>query len=97
MLFLQLQKNCCVALLLPIGQGSSLVLQITKYVEREVLNQASLFHPHVVGFKEVFLTPNHLAIVLEYVAGGNVLQYILRKGSLTENEVSTPSVLLCDP
>ena len=31
--------------------------QVTKYVEREILNHRMLMHPHVVQFKEVFLTP----------------------------------------
>jgi serine/threonine protein kinase len=63
--------------------------QITKYVEREVINQSNLSHPHVVGFREVFLTKNHLAIVLEYLPGGNVLEHILNKqGHLSEDEVT---------
>ena len=28
-------------------------LQITKYVEREIMNHRSLMHPHIVQFKEV--------------------------------------------
>jgi serine/threonine protein kinase len=29
-----------------------------------------LMHPHVVQFKEVFLTPKYLAIAMEFVPGG---------------------------
>jgi serine/threonine-protein kinase SRK2 len=28
-------------------------MQITKYVEREIMNHRSLMHPHIVQFKEV--------------------------------------------
>ena len=28
-------------------------LQVTKYVEREILNHRCLVHPHIVQFKEV--------------------------------------------
>lgn len=63
------------------------LFQITKYVEREVINQSNLHHPHIVGFREVFLTMDYLAIVLEYVPGGNVLQYILSRNGLIESEV----------
>lgn len=28
-----------------------------KYVEREIINHRLLAHPHIVGFKEVFVTP----------------------------------------
>ena len=44
--------------------------QVTKYVEREILNHRMLMHPHVVQFKEVFLTPKYLAIAMEFVPGG---------------------------
>lgn len=30
-----------------------MLLQITKYVEREIMNHRSLMHPHIVQFKEV--------------------------------------------
>ena len=29
------------------------ILQVTKYVLREILNHRSLVHPHIVQFKEV--------------------------------------------
>ncbi|KAL4536999.1 hypothetical protein Ndes2526A_g06498 [Nannochloris sp. 'desiccata'] len=37
-----------------------------KYVDREIINHRQLLHPHVVAFKEVFVTPNYLCIVMEY-------------------------------
>ena len=33
-------------------------LQITKYVEREIMNHTSLMHPHIVQFKEVSCVPD---------------------------------------
>lgn len=29
------------------------VMQVTKYVEREIVNHRQLMHPHIVQFKEV--------------------------------------------
>jgi serine/threonine-protein kinase SRK2 len=43
-----------------------------RYVGREVLNQSILRHPFIVELKEVFLTPQHLAIVMEFAQGGNM-------------------------
>lgn len=40
----------------------------------------------VVELKEVFLTPRHLGIVMEYLAGGNMHEYVMRKGRLKESE-----------
>nr|CAD1832812.1 unnamed protein product [Ananas comosus var. bracteatus] len=38
-------------------------------VFREIVNHRSLRHPNIIRFKEVVLTPTHLAIVMEYAAG----------------------------
>lgn len=60
--------------------------KITKYVEREVINAAKLLHPHIVQFREVFVTPDYLAIVMEYAAGGDMFQLVTSKRGLSENE-----------
>ena len=39
---------------------------------REVMHHGGLKHPFIVDLKEVFLTPEYLAIVMEYAQGGNV-------------------------
>ncbi|PNH05667.1 Serine/threonine-protein kinase SRK2D [Tetrabaena socialis] len=39
--------------------------RVNKYVETEVLNHRMLRHPHVIEFKEVFLTPEYICIVME--------------------------------
>ena len=61
-------------------------LQVTKYVEREIINHRQLVHPHIIQFKEVFLTPQHLSIAMEYAAGGDMFEYVVRKGGLRESE-----------
>lgn len=40
--------------------------KITKNVEREITNHSNLLHPHIVQFKEVLLTAEYLAIVMEF-------------------------------
>ena len=49
--------------------------KVTKHVERELRSHISFCHPHVVRFKNLFLTDTHLAVVLEYVEGGDLFQY----------------------
>ena len=63
--------------------------KITKYVEREIINHSHLVHPHIVQFKEVFLTTDYLAIAMEYAAGGDMFQHVKQKRGLQEVEVST--------
>ena len=42
--------------------------------------------PHVVRFKNLFLTNSHLAVVLEYVEGGDLFQYCAENGPLPEEQ-----------
>ncbi len=35
---------------------------------------------------QVFLTPSHLAIVMEYVEGGTLLDHVKRMGKIDEDE-----------
>lgn len=57
-------------------------------VEREILSHRSCSaHPHIVRFREVFLTPRYLAIAMEYAAGGDLFEYTLRhNGHINENQ-----------
>lgn len=67
---------------------------VTKYVERELMNHSDLLHPHIVQFKEVFLTTDYLAIVMEYAAGGDMFQHVKSRRGLSEDEVSYLSNLM---
>ncbi|CAG9467583.1 unnamed protein product [Pedinophyceae sp. YPF-701] len=60
--------------------------KVDKNVEREILNHRNLRHPNIVGFKEVYLTPTHLAIVMEYAAGGELFDRIAKAGRFSEEE-----------
>jgi len=55
-------------------------------VQREIINHRSLRHPNIVRFKEVILTPTHLAIVMEYAAGGELFERICNAGRFSEDE-----------
>ncbi|KAA8538114.1 hypothetical protein F0562_027722 [Nyssa sinensis] len=60
--------------------------KIDEHVQREIMNHRSLKHPNIVRFKEVFLTPTHLAIVMEYAAGGELYKRICYAGRFIEDE-----------
>lgn len=64
------QKTPVAIKLLPRGP------QIHNGVEREILNHKSLKHPHVIQFKEVFLTEKYLAIAMEYADQGDLFRYV---------------------
>ncbi|XP_031482692.1 serine/threonine-protein kinase SAPK10-like [Nymphaea colorata] len=60
--------------------------KIDENVKREIINHRSLRHPNIVRFKEVILTPTHLAIVMEYAAGGELFERICNAGRFSEDE-----------
>ncbi|XP_028116106.1 serine/threonine-protein kinase SAPK3-like [Camellia sinensis] len=60
--------------------------KIDENVQREIINHRSLRHPNIVRFKEVLLTPTHLAIVMEYAAGGELFARICSAGRFSEDE-----------
>ncbi|XP_010912491.2 serine/threonine-protein kinase SAPK7 [Elaeis guineensis] len=60
--------------------------KIDEKVAREIINHRSLRHPNIIRFKEVVLTPTHLAIVMEYAAGGELFDRICNAGRFSEDE-----------
>ncbi|KAL8527643.1 hypothetical protein ACS0TY_005478 [Phlomoides rotata] len=60
--------------------------KIDENVAREIINHRSLRHPNIIRFKEVVLTPTHLAIVMEYAAGGELFERICTAGRFSEDE-----------
>ncbi|CAN1307287.1 Serine/threonine-protein kinase SRK2E [Linum perenne] len=60
--------------------------KIDENVQREIINHRSLRHPNIVRFKEVVLTPTHLAIVMEYASGGELFERIRIAGRFSEDE-----------
>jgi len=60
--------------------------KIDENVKRELVNHRLLRHPNIVRFIEVLLTPTHLAIVMEYAAGGELFNRIASKGKFVEDE-----------
>ncbi|KAL3525725.1 hypothetical protein ACH5RR_014097 [Cinchona calisaya] len=60
--------------------------KIDENVKREIINHRSLRHPNIVMFKEVILTPTHLAILMEYASGGELFERICSAGRFCEDE-----------
>ncbi|KAI8474560.1 MAG: kinase-like domain-containing protein [Monoraphidium minutum] len=55
------------------------------YVESEILNHSKLRHPHVVGFREVFLSRHNVNIVMDYASGGSLFDYVQARKRLKES------------
>ncbi|KAG7671614.1 putative Serine/threonine-protein kinase SAPK9 [Nannochloris sp. 'desiccata'] len=60
---------------------------VTRHVASELfLHRACCGHPLFVQLLDVFLTPKHLAIVMEHVPGGDVLELVNEQGALPEDD-----------
>ncbi|CAK8578685.1 unnamed protein product [Lathyrus sativus] len=60
--------------------------KVDERVAREIINHRTLGHPNIIQFKEVFLTPRNIAIVMEYAPSGDLFDYVCRHGKLNEHE-----------
>jgi len=55
-------------------------------VESEIAILSSLNHPHIIRLYEVIRTQSDIFVVMEYVARGELFDYIVTNGRLTEAE-----------
>lgn len=56
------------------------------YVEIRVLTD--LKHPNIIALEDVFETADRIFIVMEVMNGGELFDYVVEKGTLSENEAS---------
>uniref|UniRef100_UPI00358E69AF 5'-AMP-activated protein kinase catalytic subunit alpha-2 n=1 Tax=Myxine glutinosa TaxID=7769 RepID=UPI00358E69AF len=61
-------------------------LAVVEKVRREICNLKLFRHPHVIKLYQVISTPTDIFMVMEYVAGGELFDYICKHGKLVEAE-----------
>ncbi|KAH7648179.1 hypothetical protein FG379_000103 [Cryptosporidium bovis] len=54
--------------------------------KKEISILKSIIHPHIIRLYEVLDTPTDIYMIMEYVKGGELFDYILQKGRLSEDE-----------
>ncbi|GBF95924.1 Ser Thr kinase [Raphidocelis subcapitata] len=57
---------------------------VSRYVETEILNHCRLRHPHIIGFREVYLSDDNINIVMDYASGGALFDYVKTRKRLRE-------------
>lgn len=57
---------------------------LQKKIQREITLMQLLDHPHILKLNEVCESPKHFYIVLEYASHGELLDYLITKGSVDE-------------
>ncbi|KAI0088050.1 kinase-like domain-containing protein [Irpex rosettiformis] len=65
-------------------------------LQKEVKILERLKHPNICQLKEVFYEDDYINIVLEWVPGGDLLEYILARNGLSEDETRHITYQLCD-
>lgn len=65
---------------------SSLALSFSFKVEREIAIMKLIDHPHVLGLSDVYENKKYLYLILEHVSGGELFDYLVKKGRLTPKE-----------
>ncbi|CAJ0929173.1 unnamed protein product, partial [Mesorhabditis belari] len=61
-------------------------LDVANKIRREIQNLSQFSHPHIIQLYAVVSTPTHIFMVMEYVSGGELFEYIVKKGSLNTND-----------
>lgn len=59
---------------------------VLQKVEREIAIMKLIEHPHVLGLHDVYENRKYLYLVLEHVPGGELFDYLVKKGRLTPKE-----------
>ena len=59
-------------------------LDVVSKIRREIQNLKLFRHPHIIKLYQVISTPTDIFMVMEYVSGGELFDYIVKHGKLKE-------------
>lgn len=61
-------------------------LDVVSKIRREIQNLKLFRHPHIIKLYQVISTPTDIFMIMEYVSGGELFDYIVKHGKLKESE-----------
>ncbi|KFB52736.1 AGAP002686-PA-like protein [Anopheles sinensis] len=61
-------------------------LDVVGKIRREIQNLKLFRHPHIIKLYQVISTPTDIFMIMEYVSGGELFDYIVTNGKLQESE-----------
>ncbi|KAL4236652.1 serine threonine-protein kinase [Mactra antiquata] len=61
-------------------------LDVVGKIRKEIQNLKLFRHPHIIKLYQVISTPSDIFMVMEYVSGGELFDYIVKNGKLKEHE-----------
>ncbi|CAM6001477.1 unnamed protein product, partial [Sphagnum balticum] len=80
-----LRTGECVALKI-LNRQKMVSLDIVQKTKREIALLAHFKHPHVVQLYKCVSTPTDIFLAMEYVSGGELFDYIIKNGKVSECE-----------
>ena len=69
-----------------LSRSKVIALSMGEKTKREINILRRCNHPHIIRLYEVVDTPTDIFVVMEYVSGGELFDYIVSKGRLTADE-----------
>ncbi|KAF6020125.1 hypothetical protein EB796_021567 [Bugula neritina] len=61
-------------------------LDVVGKIKKEIQNLKLFRHPHIIKLYEVISTPTDFFMIMEFVSGGELFEYIVKNGKLKEHE-----------
>ena len=61
-------------------------LDVVGKIKREIQHLKLFRHPHIIKLYQVISTPTDIFMVMEYVSGGELFDYIVKHGKLREED-----------
>ncbi|XP_030381561.1 5'-AMP-activated protein kinase catalytic subunit alpha-2 [Scaptodrosophila lebanonensis] len=61
-------------------------LDVVGKIRREIQNLKLFRHPHIIKLYQVISTPTDIFMIMEYVSGGELFDYIVKHGKLQEHQ-----------
>lgn len=61
-------------------------LDVVGKIRREIQNLKLFRHPHIIKLYQVISTPTDIFMIMEYVSGGELFDYIVKHGKLKEGD-----------
>ena len=62
-------------------------LDVVGKIRREIQNLKLFRHPHIIKLYQVISTPTDIFMVMEYVCGGELFDYIVKHGKVIQYEI----------
>lgn len=81
---------------LPVDGGRETRVKALQNIENEARLLQQLNHCQIVRFVDAFSTATRAYLVTEYIEGESLRRYVQRRGALSEQEVVTIAIQLCD-